>query len=97
MAAKKEENDFGFSLVDEDEFLAYERNQHKAAVDTQAQTKIAEVEEHAKGKMAQLEDLILPLLNNLVKNPEKIYIKWPNREKIVKDQINKILAITRSE
>jgi hypothetical protein len=43
------------------------------------------------------DELILPLLNNLMKNPEKVYIKWPNREKIVKDQINKIIAITRSE
>jgi len=86
MNKKEEAYDFGFSAVDEDEFLAFERNQQKTVVETEV-----------KSKLRQVEDLILPLLNNLMKNPEKIYIKWPNREKIVKEQINKILAITRSE
>lgn len=86
MSKKDEVYDFGFSAVDEDEFLAHERNQHKTVVETEV-----------KSKLRQVEDLILPLLNNLMKNPEKVYIKWPNREKIVKDQINKIIAITRSE
>lgn len=86
MSKKDEVYDFGFSAVDENEFLAYERNQHKTVVETEV-----------KSKLRQVEDLILPLLNNLLKNPEKIYIKWPNREKIVQTQINKILAITRSD
>jgi hypothetical protein len=45
--------------------------------------------------MKKLEKLILPLLHNLMKNPENEYIKWPGRTAIVQKQINKIVAITR--
>jgi hypothetical protein len=47
-------------------------------------------------KLKQVEDLILPLLHNLMKNPEKPTIHWPNRQKIIQAQIDKIMAITRS-
>jgi hypothetical protein len=50
-----------------------------------------------KFKMDAVEKLVLPLLYNLKKNPEKEYIHWPNRENKVQDQITKILAITRTE
>jgi len=38
----------------------------------------------------------MPLLVNLLKNPEKDTIKWPNRAPIIQSQIDKIIAITRS-
>ena len=50
--------------------------------------------EHKK-KLQKLESLILPLLNNLKKNPEKDTIFWPNREEKIQKQIDQILAITR--
>jgi len=37
----------------------------------------------------------MPLLANLLKNPDKDYIKWPNRKPIIEAQIAKILEITR--
>ena len=55
----------------------------------------AELEEVYKEQMKKVEKLILPLLHNLMKNPENEYIKWPNRTKIVQQQINRIVAITR--
>ena len=55
----------------------------------------AELEDVYKGQMKKLEKLVLPLLYNLMKNPENEYIKWPNRTKIVQQQINRIVAITR--
>jgi hypothetical protein len=55
----------------------------------------AELEEVYKDQMKKLEKLVLPLLHNLMKNPENEYIKWPNRTKIVQQQINRIVAITR--
>jgi len=55
----------------------------------------AELEEVYKEQMKKLEKLILPLLHNLMKNPENEYIKWPGRTTIVQKQINKIVAITR--
>lgn len=40
-------------------------------------------QEDMQAKLEGLRKMILPLLNNLKKNPEKEYIHWPNRvEKI---------------
>jgi len=74
------EFDFGFSALSEEEY--------QALADEQTQKTVQE-------KLNEVENLILPLLNNLTKDPEKIYIKWPNRKQIVEEQIKKILAITR--
>ena len=48
-----------------------------------------------KEDMDKVEKLILPLLYNLMKNPEKDYIFWPNREEIINKQIARIQDITR--
>ncbi len=55
----------------------------------------AQVDE-TKNKLQQVEGLILPLLKNLMKNPDKDYIHWPNRGPVIQKQIDKIIAITRS-
>jgi hypothetical protein len=49
-----------------------------------------------KNKLLEVEALILPLLKNLQKNPDKPTIHWPNRHDVIQRQIDKILAITRS-
>ena len=54
------------------------------------------IEKDVKDRLAAVEKLILPLLVNLMKNPEKDTIKWPGRAPIIEKQIEKILAITRS-
>jgi hypothetical protein len=48
-----------------------------------------------RGKLQQVEGMILPLLYNLQKNPDKEYIHWPNRKDIIQKQIDKILQVTR--
>ena len=53
------------------------------------------VEKDSNEKLKKVEALILPLLANLLKNPEKDFIKWPNRKPIIEAQISKLLAITR--
>jgi len=53
------------------------------------------VQQDVAGKLKQVEDLILPLLYNLQKNPEKDYIHWPNRVAIIDKQVEKIKAVTR--
>ena len=59
-----------------------------------------ELEEKYKEENKQvfkgLEKMIIPLLKNLMKNPEKEYIYWPNRTDKIQKQIDKILEITRS-
>jgi hypothetical protein len=53
------------------------------------------VQQDVVAKLKQVEDLILPLLYNLQKNPEKDYIHWPNRTAIIDKQVEKIKAVTR--
>lgn len=53
------------------------------------------VQQDVAAKLKQAEDLILPLLYNLLKNPEQEYIKWPNRTAILDKQIEKIKSVTR--
>lgn len=59
-------------------------NEHRALLESDVASKLKDVEL-----------LILPLLQNLKKNPEKDYIHWPNRTAIIDKQIERILAVTR--
>lgn len=80
-----QDNDFGFTLVDEEEVTT--------PIVTSVTTSAGE--QH-KAKLLELEQLIMPLLVNLMKNPEKDYIHWPNRTPLIEKQIQKILEITRA-
>ena len=59
-------------------------NEHRALIESDVSSKLRDVE-----------DLVLPLLYNLQKNPEKEYIHWPNRTAVIDKQIEKIKAVTR--
>ena len=48
-----------------------------------------------KDRLIECEKLILPLLQNLMKNEEKEYIYWPNRKAIITSQIDRIQKVTR--
>ena len=107
------ENDFGFSAVDEEEYLKslttatpvspaatedVKKLEEKldnllSKVDVDEHKRLVEME--VRDRLKKVEDMILPLLNNLAKNPEKVYIKWPNRKEIVDRQIEKFLELTR--
>ena len=62
----------------------------------EAITAVEATKAECKAKLQAVEKLILPLLVNLMKNPEKPYIKWENRTERITSQIDKITAITRS-
>jgi len=64
--------DFGFTAVDEEELEAVQKQNAKVEF---ASNKVADTEE----RLNKLYNAIVPLLNNLKKNPEKDYILWPNR------------------
>lgn len=53
------------------------------------------METEVKVNLKTLEQLIMPLLVNLMKNPEKEYIYWPNRTAKIQEQIDKVLTLTR--
>jgi len=50
-----------------------------------------------KKQMQTVEKLILPVLKNLMKNPENDTIKWPNRTEAIQSQINKITTVTKAK
>lgn len=83
-----ESNDFGFSLVSETELKAHEQLLQKKI---EEQSKVVEKTEiEMKDKLHGLRDMIMPLLNNLAKDPEKTYILWPERSAKIKLFIEKI-------
>lgn len=54
-----------------------------------------QLQDQVKSKLSELEKMIVPLLVNLMKNPDKEYIYWPNRKEKIQEQIDRIIAITR--
>jgi hypothetical protein len=64
--------DFGFTAVDEDELQAV---QQTAALASDAE----QLATTTQDRLDKLYNAVIPLLNNLKKNPEKDYILWPNR------------------
>ena len=80
--------DFGFTAVDEDELNAVQ----------EAKTQIQEATGTATGNQERLDKLynaIVPLLNNLKKNPEKEYILWPNRTEKIEEFEDHIAGIIK--
>ena len=80
--------DFGFTAVDENELEVVQ----KASTTAQSATQSVEALEN---KVNDLYNAILPLLTNLKKNPEKEYIRWPNRVEKVEEfetYISKIVS-----
>ena len=74
--------DFGFTLVDENELDVAKEIATATASATNTQD-----------KLDKLYNAITPLLNNLKANPEKEYIKWPNRVDKVEAFEGQILKI----
>lgn len=64
--------DFGFTAVDEEELNAVQ--DYKAQV-----SEVSTTAATAQERLDKLYNAIIPLLNNLKKNPEKEYILWPER------------------
>ncbi len=81
------EEDFGFSLVDEDELKAYEKEleQRLELIDVTAS--------EYRNRLIQLRDIILPLLVGLTEDPTKKFVLWPSRAAKVQILITKINEI----
>lgn len=72
MTDKDLEDDFGFSLISEEELNAGVQD--------------------VTDKLHGLRKMVMPLLNNLMKNPDKEYIFWPDRVKKIQAFIKKMDA-----
>lgn len=80
--AEFDDDDFGFSTIDEAEYEAVIAEKNET------------VEEY-KQRLEQVEKIILPFLNKLLKTADQAVIKWPNRKPVIEAQIQKILNLTR--
>lgn len=80
--------DFGFSAVSEDELKEIERELAQK-VREQEKTLTLTSQEY-KDKLEALYKLIMPLLINLQKEPEKTHLYWPNRSEKISQLISKI-------
>lgn len=104
--------DFGFSFADDDSLPSpapvQQNNEEIQALKEKLDSllsaqeeslnnaMVTAIEEKYKAKLKEVEGMILPLLANLKKNPDKAYIHWPNRTAVIDKQIEKILKVTRS-
>jgi hypothetical protein len=89
------ENDFGFSLVSEQELKAHEemlkkKVEEQSRIVQQTAKKMEDTAAQSLNKLYQLRSMIMPLLNNLAKDPEKTYILWPDRAERIQTFIAKI-------
>lgn len=73
--------DFGFGFTDDLSDAVSEKEMAAMKAQTKAET---------------MYKMIMPLLNNLKKNPEKPNIVWPDREKKIDEFIKKLDAVLKS-
>ena len=89
MAVKLDESDdFGFSLVSEDELKAHE-DLLRQKIEEQSEV-VQRTEAELKDKLDGLRSMIMPLLVNLAKDPDKSYIFWPDRVQKIEKFIKKV-------
>lgn len=82
------DDDFGFSLVSEEELKQHEEMLRRKI---EEQTKIVkQTSEELTDKLHGLRNMVMPLLQNLSKDPDKSYIFWPDRADKIKAFIQKI-------
>jgi hypothetical protein len=70
--------DFGFTAVTEDEL-------HKVQQSLVAVREATTTAKSAQEKAQAIYDMVIPLLDNLAKDPEKDYIFWPKRQAKIKE------------
>ena len=82
------DDDFGFSLVSEQELRKHEEALRKK-VEEQSKVVVKTTQE-LTDKIYGLRSMIMPLLNNLAKDPDKTYILWPDRAEKIQAFIKKL-------
>ena len=81
--------DFGFTAVDETELEA-------VTVASQAVATASTDTKEMQDKMDTMYNAMIPLLNNLQKNPEREYIYWPDRHNKVEQFRDKLTILYKS-
>lgn len=68
-------------------------NVSESATDTSRVVDFAQEDWLTQSKLNQVADTIIPFLESLKRDPEKIMIRWPNRANIIDEHLNKIKNI----
>jgi len=88
--------DFGFSIVDENELEAVTKVESKLQATSTGAAEAAAETKSVQAKMDRMYNAVIPLLNNLQKNPEKEYIYWPGRHNKVEQFRDKLTILYKS-
>jgi len=67
------------------------------AVIDEVEERKGQLDDQYREKLSEVEKTVLPLLINLTKNPEREYLKWPDRASKVRGYIQRVLTLTRGE
>jgi hypothetical protein len=73
--------DFGFSAVNENELSSMKELEAKAQSLAQQAAANEQLGVAVNEKLKKMYNMIVPLLDNLAKDPDKGYIYWPDRQK----------------
>lgn len=73
--------DFGFSAVDEKELDSIKELEAKAQTLAKQAQHNEQLSSSVNEKLKKMFNMIVPLLDNLAKDPDKSYIYWPDRQK----------------
>ncbi len=71
-------DDFGFTTVSETDII----------------TPVSDESTDLKKRLQAIRKIFMPLLENLAKNPQQELIKWPNREEVLKKQMETLKHLT---
>lgn len=82
------ENAFGFTIVSEEELKKHEEYLRKKVEEQSIIVQKTSTE--LTDKLHAMRNMIMPLLVNLAKDPDKSYIFWPNRVEKINEFIQKI-------
>jgi septal ring factor EnvC (AmiA/AmiB activator) len=86
-----EDFDFGFSAMSEEELRATEKQLESQLSNQKAElASVVEQAEYTNKKLQGMRNMILPLLKNLMANPDKEYIYWPQRTAKIESFIKKL-------
>ena len=88
--------DFGFSAGDENELEAVTKVESKLQETSSTVAAATASQKAIQAKLDQMYNAVIPLLNNLQKNPEKEYIFWPDRHNKVEQFRDKLTILYKS-
>ena len=74
-----------------------EQGENIRAIIDEVEERKGQLDDQYREKLSEVEKTVMPLLINLTKNPEREYLKWPDRASKVRGYIQRVLTLTRGE